>query len=55
MKIKKIIFQWAGGIAFGMGILIAGAEGEWFPWINFLGILILFFAAYCARKEETIL
>jgi len=28
---------------------IAGADGEWLPWINFVGILMVFYVLFAAN------
>ena len=29
------------GSAFAIGLILAGSDGEWWPWVNFGGILII--------------
>lgn len=29
------------GLLFAVGLLIAGSDGEWFPWINGVGLFML--------------
>lgn len=36
MKIK----DWIPAILFSAGVLLAGADGPWFPWINIAGIVV---------------
>ena len=38
---KTILTNWIMGILFTFGILIAGSDGAWFPWVNFAGIGLL--------------
>jgi len=38
---KSKITNWIMGILFTSGILIAGSDGAWFPWVNFVGIGLL--------------
>ena len=33
--------NWTLGFMFALGLIIAGSDGEWFPWINFIGVLMI--------------
>lgn len=35
----------------GIGVLIAGSDGSYFPWINIVGIIMCFLGTYFATKE----
>ncbi len=37
------------GILFAAGIILAGSDGGWFPWINWAGIGILALVTYYAN------
>lgn len=41
---KRAILINIGGAMFALGLTLAGAEGDWFPYINIFGG-VLFFAA----------
>ena len=41
--------NWPVGIIFSLGIVIAGADGEWFPWVNFVGVLMLGYVGLVAN------
>jgi len=43
--VTKLNNKYTQGGMFAAGILIAGSEGAWMPWINILGVLI-FLCAY---------
>lgn len=55
--IKRLaINNWMLGIMFALGLNLAGADGDWVPWINFVGILILSCVAFVAKlldKKES--
>jgi hypothetical protein len=38
-------------ILFTAGLLLAGSDGEWFPWANFAGILLLAGILLFGRKQ----
>jgi|GEM_PF-3138724 len=38
---RLMINNWTLGIIFSLGLIIAGSDGEWFPWINFFGVSML--------------
>ena len=39
--IRKIMLnEWMLAFCFVAGIMVAGADGPWFPWINFAGIAV---------------
>lgn len=40
-KLKSVTFSWLMAILFCAGILLAGSDGGWFPWINLAGALML--------------
>jgi hypothetical protein len=48
--------KWGYGILFSLlfvaGLSLAGAEGDWFPWINLLGLHLMAGAAMTARLLE---
>ena len=35
---KLLTNNWALGFLFSAGILIAGSDGAWFPWVNLVGV-----------------
>jgi len=37
------------GTLFATGIILAGSDGDWFPWINWAGIGILALVTYYAN------
>lgn len=42
MPSEKIgLKDWILGFLYGIGIVIAGSEGKWFPWFNFAGVFIV--------------
>ena len=41
--------NWTLGIIFGLGLNIAGADGEWLPWVNFGGILMVAYVLFIAN------
>jgi len=42
MPNEKIgIKDWILGTLFVIGILIAGSDGDWFPWFNIAGVFIV--------------
>ena len=47
MKFKGFIFA----MVFTFGLLLAGSDGEWFPWANFAGILLLAGILLFGRKQ----
>jgi len=38
---KFLTNEWTLGLMFAAGILIAGSESPWFPWFNFIGVLMI--------------
>jgi len=38
------------GIAFAAGIILAGSDGPWFPWVNWLGVGIFSLSVPMARR-----
>ena len=47
---RKVVFMnWIFGILFAAGIILAGSDGEWFPWINGAGLCVLALVAYFAN------
>jgi len=32
---------WISGGAFAVGIALAGSDGDWFPWINIAGVILI--------------
>jgi hypothetical protein len=47
MKFKGFIFA----MVFTFGLLLAGSDGEWFPWANFAGILLFGRKQPCLPKQ----
>ena len=41
--------NWTLGIMFGLGLNIAGSDGGWCPWINFIGVLMLGYVGLIAN------
>ena len=41
--------NWMLGIMFGLGLNIAGADGEWIPWANFIGVLMVGYVVLIAN------
>lgn len=41
--------NWTLGIIFALGLNIAGADGEWLPWVNFIGILMVGYVGFIAN------
>lgn len=41
--------NWTLGIMFGLGLVIAGSDGEWFPLINLIGVVMLGYVALAAN------
>jgi len=42
IMLKRIVTNnWTLGFLFGLGILIAGSDGLWFPWINLAGVFLI--------------
>ena len=39
------------GTGFAAGIILAGSDGGWFPWINWAGIGILALVTYIAHRR----
>lgn len=42
--------SWTAGILFVLGLMLAGSDGDWFPWINFAGIFIFGLSAVMANR-----
>ena len=40
---------WIIAILFTFGLLIAGSDGPWFPWFNFLGLAMFAASAWIAN------
>lgn len=40
-RMKQNIQNLIMGLLFAVGLLIAGSDGEWFPWINGVGLFML--------------
>jgi len=40
------------GISFAAGLLVAGSDGDWFPWINGAGIFMLALVTYFANIAQ---
>jgi len=40
------------GTLFAAGIVLAGSDGDWFPWINGAGILLLALVTYFANIAQ---
>jgi hypothetical protein len=36
---------------FMAGLILAGSDGEWFPWINFAGLGMMAIVVVAAREE----
>ena len=41
-----------GGIILFAGILIAGSDGQWFPYINIAGTIVALIGAYIINKYD---
>lgn len=37
------------GLLFFAGIMVAGSEGDWWPWANIAGVAVTAAACWCAR------
>ena len=33
--------MWIFGIMFATGLILAGSDGEWFPWVNLVGVAMI--------------
>jgi hypothetical protein len=47
-----MIKNWTLGIVFSGALLLAGSDGEWFPWPNFIGAGMLLFVAWWTNKRS---
>lgn len=47
----KLLFtnNWTLGIMFALGLIIAGSDGGWFPWANFVGVLMFGYVGLIAN------
>ena len=48
--IKKQVKNYLLAALFMGGLLIAGSDGQWFPWANFAGIALLVVFAIIANR-----
>jgi hypothetical protein len=46
----EMIKNWILGAMYGAGILIAGSDGNWFPWFNIAGVLMFGIVAIAAVR-----
>jgi len=49
---KQIIQHSIMGTLFAAGIMLAGSDGDWFPWINGAGVLMLALVTYIANIQQ---
>jgi hypothetical protein len=49
---RFIINNWTLGFMFALGLIIAGSDGEWFPWLNFIGILMVGYVGLVANYRR---
>ena len=49
---KKQVKNYLLAALFMGGLLIAGSDGQWFPWANFAGIALLVVFAIIANRAE---
>lgn len=47
--LSETALAWILGTIFFMGLALAGSEGDWFPWINIVGGLLLVIAGAAAE------
>lgn len=33
--------MWIFGVMFAAGLCLAGSDGDWFPWINMVGMVMI--------------
>lgn len=44
-EISNNLLFFTYGTIFAFGIILAGQDGPWFPWVNFIGLAMMFFVA----------
>ena len=49
---QEILIQ-AAGLLFFAGIILAGSDGAWFPYINFAGVGVSFSGVLMLRRIES--
>ncbi len=48
----KAVRSWIASLLFSFGLIIAGSDGDWWPWFNLVGIVM--FGAVGIVANETI-
>ncbi len=48
----KAIARALPGVMFCFGLVLAGSDGDWFPWPNFVGVGMLVLMAWWAKKVK---
>ena len=41
--------NWTLGFMFALGLIIAGSDGDWFPYANFIGVLMIGYVGLVAN------
>lgn len=50
---KQNIFIQAAGLVFFTGFILAGSDGQWFPYANFAGAGIAFIGTLMLRRADS--
>lgn len=50
MKSISLMMDFIMGALFAAGLLLAGSDGAWFPWLNFAGVFLFFLFVYLANR-----
>lgn len=54
--IRKIAFHnWTIGLLFAFGLMLCMSDGPFFPWPNFVGVLLCAWVAFAANVKSGIL
>ena len=40
------------GIVFLIGLILAGSDGTWFPWVNFAGVIVFSLSPVLAWRAD---
>lgn len=49
---RSTFMDWALGILFSIGLVIAGSDGDWFPWVNLSGLLLILSASLLFNNQD---
>ena len=47
---KAAVSRWVMALCFTTGFVLAGSDGPWFPWPNFIGLLIWIYLVWAANQ-----